>query len=230
MRMKTMINKKGIVLLSSGLDSYISMLLAMKKCKISLALTFNYGQKAAEDEILSAKKIADKYEIEHRVINLPFLREISNNALIDENLNLEFEKFDKNSMEAVWIPNRNGLFLNIAGCYADKIKADYLIFGANKEEAHTLSDNSVEFIEKANDFFKYSTLFHPEILAPCSSMEKFEIINEGIDAKADFSLIKSCYNKTDDAGKKHCGRCESCIRLKNAILKSKNKYLINSIF
>lgn len=223
-------NKKGIILLSAGLDSYISLILAMKKCEIILALTFDYGQRAAEDEILAAKKIAEKFNIKHEIIKLPFLKEISNCALTNENKNIEFDKLDENSMKAVWVPNRNGLFLNIAGVYADSFNADYIIFGANKEEAGTFSDNSKEFINAANEFFKFSTSCGCEILAPCQDMEKFEIINAGIELGADFSFVKSCYNSISKTGKNHCGVCESCKRLKNAILKSSNKDLINSIF
>ncbi len=223
-------NKKGIILLSSGLDSYISLVLARKKCDIVLALTFDYGQKAASDEIKASAKIAEKYNIPHKVIELPFLREATNNALTDPYKTLEFDELGNSSMRAVWVPNRNGLFINIAACLADSCGAEYIIFGANKEEAATFSDNSNEFNEKANEFFKFSTLVHPVILSPVSNMEKFEIINAGIKEGADFSLLKSCYNSSAQTGVKHCGKCESCKRLSNAILKSDNKDLLNLIF
>lgn len=229
--MKSMkkMNKKGIILLSSGLDSVVALALGIKKCDIILALTFDYGQKAAIDEIQAAKKIAEKYNIKHKVIKLPFLAEITDNALTDKEKNLDFENLDQNSADSVWVPNRNGLFLNIGAAYADSLNADYLIYGGNKEEAETFSDNSIDFINKGNDFFKYSTKVHPEILAPCKDLEKYEIVQKGVDEKIDFSLIKSCYNSSF-SGKNHCGKCESCKRLKSAIIKSKNKDLINLIF
>ena len=227
--MKKKNNKKGIILLSSGLDSYISLSEAIKTIDITLALTFDYGQKAAEDEINAAKKIADKYKIEHKVIKLPFLKESTNNSLTNENKSLEFKNLDVNSMKAVWVPNRNGLFLNIAAMYCDAYNIDYIIFGANKEEAGTFSDNSVEFNNIANEFFKYSTLKRPSVISPVINLEKFEIINLGIENKVDFSLLKSCYNSSDNENKKHCKKCESCKRLYNAILKSNDKSLINLI-
>ena len=177
-----------------------------------------------------AKKIADKYKIEHKVIKLPFLKESTNNSLTNENKSLEFKNLDVNSMKAVWVPNRNGLFLNIAAMYCDAYNIDYIIFGANKEEAGTFSDNSVEFNNIANEFFKYSTLKRPSVISPVINLEKFEIINLGIENKVDFSLLKSCYNSSDNENKKHCKKCESCKRLYNAILKSNDKSLINLIF
>lgn len=222
-------NKKGIILLSSGLDSVISLYLAKKECDIILALTFNYGQRANDDEIYYAKKISDKFKIPHKVINLPYLKETTNNALVNDSINLECEKLDKNSMLNVWVPNRNGLFLNIAAMHADSSDIDYIIFGANREEAETFSDNSVDFIHAINNSFKYSTQKHPEILAPLVNFTKEEIINIGVKEKVDFSLIKSCYNKTIE-NKRHCGKCESCKRLYRAIIKSGNKDLINFLF
>ena len=46
--MKKKNNKKGIILLSYGLDSYISLSEAIKTFDITLSLTFDYGHKYAE--------------------------------------------------------------------------------------------------------------------------------------------------------------------------------------
>ena len=133
-------------------------------------------------------------------------------------------------MKAVWVPNRNGLFLNIAAMYCDSFNIDYIIFGANKEEAGTFSDNSIQFNNIADEFFKLSTLKKPKILAPCANLEKYEIVQEGVNLNVDFSLLKSCYNSIKKTGKSHCGVCESCKRLHSAIVKSNNKNLLNIIF
>ena len=226
---KTM-DKKGVVLLSSGLDSLVSLYMAKKECDIVLALTFDYGQKAAWDEINAAKKITSKFNIEHKIVELPFLKKAVNNALTNDSKTLEFDELGVNSMKAVWIPNRNGLFLNIAAMYCDSLNLDCIIFGANKEEAETFSDNSVEFSKAADEFFKFSTLKKPKILAPCVNLEKYEIVQKGVNLNVDFSLLKSCYNSIQKTGKTHCGKCESCKRLYGAIVKSNNKNLLNIIF
>ena len=225
-----MSNKKGVILLSGGLDSLVSLAAAYDYCNVELALTFDYSQRAAEDEIIASSEIAKFYKIKHKVIKLPFLAEITNNALVDKKKNLEFEKLDKTSANAVWAPNRNGLFLNIAASYADSFGFDYIIIGANKEEAGTFSDNSIEFLNKADDFFELSTLKKPKILAPLGDLEKHEIINLAIKKGAPLKYVKSCYNFSSADGVKHCGKCESCKRLRAAILKSVNKDLINLFF
>lgn len=216
-------NKKGIILLSGGLDSLISLDIARKSCDIAQALTFNYGQKAFEDEKEAAEKIAAFYNIPLEIIELPFLKNITTNALTDP------KNDNFNDLASVWIPNRNGLFLNIAACYCDKFNYDYIIFGANAQEGAAFSDNTTEYAEISNEFFKYSTQKHPTILAPCIEFDKIQIINYAIDNNLNLNLIKSCYNKTQGA-KKHCGECMSCKHLYNAILKSKKPELIKEIF
>ncbi len=219
---------KAVILLSGGLDSFVSLAAAQNNYDIKLALTFDYGQRAADDEIKASKKICEIYNIEHKVIKLPFLGNISNSALNNNDENLEFDNLGINSMKAVWVPNRNGLFLNIAACFCDALGFQYIIFGANKEEAGTFSDNSKEFCATADEFLKYSTLNGVKVLAPLIDLEKFEIINLAIKLNVDLSLLKSCYNSTGKG--RHCGVCESCKRLKNAILKSSNKDLIKLFF
>lgn len=217
-------NKTGIILLSGGLDSLVSLDISLKSIDVKLSLTFNYGQKAFAEEKQSAKEISKYYKIENKVIDLPFLKEITDNALTNENNN------ELNKLEEVWIPNRNGLFLNIAGSYADKYGYDYIIFGANKEEGRDFPDNSEEFIEAGNEFFKYSTIKQSKIFAPCSKFDKIEIINYAIDNNVPLELLKSCYNSSKTTNKKHCSECMSCKLLYNAIKKSKKPELTEKLF
>ncbi len=221
-------NEKTVILLSGGLDSYVSFVWAKKHCDLKLALTFDYGQRASKDEIEAASKICQFYNVEHKVIKLPFLNEISNSAL-NNNEDINFDVLDKNSAKAVWVPNRNGLFINIAACFCDSYNYDSIIFGGNKEEAETFSDNSSSFCLCANEFFKYSTNAHPKVFSPLINLEKHEIIDFAIKLNVNFKLLKSCYNSTKN-NIKHCGKCESCKRLKAAILKSKHEDLINLLF
>lgn len=204
-------NNNSIILLSGGLDSFVSLALASQNSNIALALIFDYGQKVFEEELEASKKIAEFYNLKLEVIKLDFLK------------NLLLENSD-------WVPNRNGLFLNIAACYADKYGYNEIIIGTNKEEAGRFSDNSKEFIARAGEFFEYSTQVQPFVIAPLQNMTKVEIINKGLELGIDFSLIKSCYNKKTDTGLKHCGVCASCLYLKGALEKCNDKSLIKTFF
>ena len=68
---------KSIILMSGGLDSAVSLGLCRKSHNVKLALTFDYGQKAAQTEIDASKKLCEFYNVTHKVIKLDFLKEIT---------------------------------------------------------------------------------------------------------------------------------------------------------
>ena len=217
---------KGIILLSGGLDSLVSLGLGIEKYGISLALTFDYGQKALEQEIMTSKNICDYYKIEHRVIKLDWLKNVTHTALVeDKDLPEGFDN-PEYSAKSVWVPNRNGLFLNIAGSFADGNDYDYIIIGANKEEGQTFPDNTQEFIDRVNAEFEFSTQKHPKVVAPLINYDKNDIVKQAIEHKIPLEFVRSCYSN----GKKHCGKCESCTRLKNALIANGDTHYIKELF
>lgn len=215
---------KGIILLSGGLDSLVSLDLGRNEFGISLALTFDYGQKSVKNEIEASKKICDYYKIEHKVIQLDWLREVTHTALVsDEDLP---EEINEKSGKNVWVPNRNGLFLNIAGSYADGEFYDYILIGANKEEAATFPDNTQEFINRVNAEFEFSTRQKPKVVAPLINFNKNDIVKLALENDIPLEYVKSCYA----GGEKHCGKCESCLRLKKALLANNDTRYIKELF
>lgn len=217
---------KGIILLSGGLDSLVSLGIGIEKYGISLALTFDYGQKAVEQEISTSKNICDYYKIEHKVIKLDWLKEVTHTALVSNEDLPEGIDNPEQSAKSVWVPNRNGLFLNIAGSFADGNDYDYIIIGANKEEGQTFPDNTQEFIDKINAEFEYSTQKHPKVVAPLINSDKNDIVKLALEHKIPLEFVRSCYA----SGEKHCGKCESCTRLKNALIANGDTYYIKELF
>lgn len=227
-------SNKSIILLSGGLDSVVSLAVAKDKYNITLALTFNYGQRSKNQEIAAASAIAKHYNIEHKVIELPWLEQITKTTLVNTNENLptlEIDDLDtleiiQKTAEKVWVPNRNGLFVNIAASFADSFNFTHIVFGANKEEATTFSDNSEEFIVKINEALEYSTLVKPKLFAPLINYDKTEIVKIGMEKKVPFGLVRSCYTNN----KKHCGKCESCLRFKRALSEASDKETCKLLF
>ena len=212
---------KAIILLSGGLDSAVSLAQASTTCEIKLALFLNYGQKAFEYEKQAAEKLCNHYGIKLETITLDWLKDITNTSIVNQEStiptisakDLDDIEVTKNTMKNVWIPNRNALFLNIAASYCDSCNYDNIIIGANKEEAETFSDNSAQFIEQINNVFQYSTLVHPSVIAPLINIKKEDIIKLGYQLNLPFQFIRSCYSNNQ----KHCGKCESCMRLKRGL-------------
>ena len=208
--------KKSIVLLSGGLDCTTALALELKNSNVKLALTFDYGQKAVDREISSAKKISKFYGIKHKVIEIDWLKDLIQKEIpILNEEDLKNKKLLKETSNKVWVPNRNALFINIAACFADTSDSEYnrIIIGANKEEAETFSDNSAEFIVSINKTLLYSTNSKVQVIAPLINKNKKEIVKLALINNAPLSEIYSCYNGTQI----QCGKCESCLRLKNAI-------------
>ncbi len=226
-------NDRAVVLLSGGLDSAVSLAMAIDKYVDILAITFNYGQKSFDAELVASQRLSLFYNIEHKVVDLSWLASISKSSLTTS-LNvpeiyisdLSSDEITKNSANSVWVPNRNGLFVNIAACYAEALDFNAIIIGANKEEAGTFKDNSFEFIKTTNLALKNSTNSDIMLVAPLIELSKKQIIEKAIEYKLPFEYIHSCYVQND----KHCGKCESCSRLLRALKENNKENLIEMIF
>ncbi len=189
---------------------------ARKKGAVGVALVFDYGQRAAKAEIDAAKKIAKRLKAECRVVKLPFLAEVTKTALVMNDKvipQVKMAKLDdrtetEKSAQDVWVPNRNGVFLNIAASVAEGEGFTEIVVGFNSEEAATFPDNSANFVERTERCFELSTLAKVRLFAPTIGLNKTEIVKLGTELDVPFGDVYSCY-----LGKKqHCGRCESCLR------------------
>ena len=216
----------SVILMSGGLDSVVSLACALEDYDVKLALTFDYGQKSVEQEIRASRKICDYYQIIHKVIKLEWLENITQSALVSEE-EVPLEGFcTEQSMKSVWVPNRNALFLNIAASFADSYDLRYIIFGANAQEAKTFSDNRQEFLDKINLTFEYSTLVKPEVIAPLINLSKDDIVKLALEKAVPLSLVRSCYNNSLS----NCGKCESCLNLKKALINNNCEGLLKELF
>ena len=219
-------NKKSIILLSGGLDSLVALGAFKDEYGIELALTFDYGQKSAKQEIETSKRICEYYNIKHKIITLDWLKEITHTALVNQKDIPVNNLGTKESAQSVWVPNRNGLFLNIAASFADSFGYDYIIFGANKDEGETFPDNTEEFRRKLTKVFEFSTIKKPKIAAPLINKHKDDIVKIAIENRVPLEFVRSCYS-SDSV---HCGKCESCRHLRRALENNKAYNYINLIF
>ena len=218
--------KKAVILLSGGLDSLAALGFPQNDYSIELALTFDYGQKSLANEIDASQKICKYYNVVHKIIKLEWLKEISRTALVSDADIPVSNLGTKESAEAVWIPNRNGLFLNIAAAFADSFGFDYILYGANKDEGATFPDNTEEFRKEISKVFENSTLKKPQVVAPLINYTKNDIVRIAIENAMPLQFIYSCYS----GGGKHCGICESCRHLKQALIANHGEKYIELLF
>lgn len=213
--------KTSVVLLSAGLDSTVNFFQALRESRVLLTLTFNYGQRAAVREIESARKMSEMNGVRHQTVDLPFFKIWGGSSLVDESKSLPLGsdvsiddlKQSQQTAKSVWVPNRNGVFLNIAAGFAEAAKADWVIPGFNKEEAATFPDNSEAFLQQTTQSLSYSTANGVAVKCFTTALSKPEIVKRGLELGVDFRLMWPCYQ----AGATWCGQCESCLRSRRAL-------------
>ena len=195
----------AVVLLSGGLDSTVNLYAAVKESNVRMAITFDYGQKAAAKEIAVSENLAALCGVPHTVIDLPWFKSLGASALNQSgssipkisSTSLDNTDITSRSAKAVWVPNRNGLFLNIAACYAESLMAEYIVPGFNREEAVTFPDNSLDFIRAMRKSFSYSTANHVDVQCYTITMSKIEIVELGKKLGVPFEKIWPCYHDHD---------------------------------
>lgn len=215
--------QKSVVLLSGGLDSAANLAICADRDEPILALTCDYGQRAAASEIQAARTLCAYYGVSHETVSLKWLGQLGGSSLTESSRpipRLEVSQLDdlsiiSGSAQAVWVPNRNGVFIQVAAAYAERLGATQVLVGFNREEAVTFPDNSAEFLKKSTESLRFSTANHVRLDSYTVHWDKREIVGElkKLSHPFPFEFVWSCY----DAGEKHCGECESCRRFKRAL-------------
>ncbi|MEW6055711.1 MAG: 7-cyano-7-deazaguanine synthase [Bdellovibrionota bacterium] len=211
--------KQAVLLLSGGLDSAAN-LAANPEFEVKVALTLDYGQKSAIRELAASADLCRYFGIEHQTFELKnFASLVSNQSAllggteIPQPHSLDALEHIKKTAAAVWVPNRNGVFLSVAAALAESRGLDAVAVGFNAEEAVTFADNSVDYMKAMSNALRYSTRNQVEVVSATAHLTKTEIVKRLIPLDFPIHLIWSCY--TGD--KEQCGTCESCQRLNRAL-------------
>lgn len=210
----------AVVLLSAGLDSSYNLAKACETLDVRLALTFDYGQRAGVREVERAASIAKHYGVPHEVIRLPWFSQFTKTSLlgggdvpVGQDVSIDDRARSEKTAERVWVPNRNGIFLNIAAGFAEGLGAEFVIPGFNVEEALTFPDNSSAFMKALDTAFGYSTNGKVRNRCFSSELNKTEIVAEAKKIGLPLGMLWPCYFSGDE----WCGECESCQRFKRAL-------------
>jgi len=212
----------AIVLLSGGLDSAVNLKQALDDVGVAVAITFDYGHRAAQREAACAALMCQQLEVPHRLLRLGWLAEICATGLVDRGApvpEMTAEGLEGPAVtsgetaRAVWVPNRNGIFVNIGAAFAEALGADRVVAGFNAEEAATFPDNSAEFAAAATSALRLSTRTGVRVVSYTAELRKADIVRLGRQHGAPIPSVWSCYR----GGAEHCGRCESCARLERAL-------------
>lgn len=212
----------AVVLLSGGLDSALNLALAVNSGRARLALNIRYGQRAEAAEARAAAALSAHYKLPFHSLDLRWLGNVNQSSLTQASQALpqpelaELDRLDivEPSMRAVWVANRNGLFLNTAAAYAEAVGDAEVLVGFNREEAATFPDNSAAYMEALNQALAFSTLNKVKIASYTLEWDKAQILQEALRVELPLDLVWSCY----EPGPERCWRCESCRRSERALL------------
>lgn len=215
-------SERSVVLLSGGLDSAANLAFCRERDEPVLALTVRYGQRAQDREVAAAAALAEHYEVEHRVLDLPWLGWLGGSALTDRSQDvpqLDAARLDdlgviRETARQVWVPNRNGVLINVAAAFGERVGASQVVVGFNSEEATTFPDNSADYLRAASGALAYSTANRARVACYTIDWDKTRIVAElrKLSRPFPFETVWSCYH----GGEKPCGICESCRRFARA--------------
>lgn len=188
-------------------------LLHQRASEIALAITFNYGsnhnQREAEMAALNCKELG----IEHIVIPLDFIHQYFKSSLLEGAEAIPEGHYAEENMKSTVVPFRNGIMLSIACGIAESRSLKQVLI-ANHYGDHTIyPDCRKGFIEAMSAAMAQGTYDGIKISAPYTSISKTDIAVIGKKLGIDYSKTYSCYK----GGKKHCGKCGTCVERKEAL-------------
>jgi 7-cyano-7-deazaguanine synthase len=217
---KILENSKATVLLSGGIDSAVALWLIKERFYIH-ALSFKLHERNSK-EIEAARKIVEKADVEkHTIIDVGFLKEVSELRELKENYILKHSNIPSN-----YIPSRNTVFFGVASYFSEIIGAKYIITG------HQLSDpfpdSKPRYIKAMNTALKFGSWlgkdFKTEIYMPLAKFDKKKIVELAIEMDVPIELSWSCHKN----GSVACGKCRGCVSRLEAFeklgVKDKIKY------
>lgn len=200
--------KKAIVLLSGGLDSATALAIAAEDFDC-IALSFDYSQRHVS-ELEAAKRMAQQFALEHRVIRLD-TTVMSGSALTDDAIAVPDSPQD--GIPVTYVPARNTVFLANALAVAETVDSTDIFIGVNAVDYSGYPDCRPEYIEAFERMANLATRAAVEgqrltIHTPLIDLRKSDIIRRGHDLGVDYAMTVSCY-QADDEGRA-CGQCDSC--------------------
>lgn len=179
------------LLLSGGMDSIAIAYWQRPK----LAFTIDYGQLAANREIVIAKKVCDDLGIEHHILQVD-LRQFGSGDLIGTTVN-------QNAPASDWWPFRNQMLITLAAMYGIRLGVNQILIGSVKSDNYHI-DGSLAFISSMNQLLSLQE-GQIQLIAPAKDLTTTELILSH-DVPIDLlGWAHSCHK-----GEYACGHCRGC--------------------
>jgi len=199
-----MAGRRAVCLLSGGLDSTVTAAVLADEGYQLYGLTFLYGQKTQEKEEACARQVAVHFGvIEHRVVDLSWLKELVRSGLTDLKTLITYD-----NRALAYVPFRNTIFLGVGVAWAESLGANAVAIGSHRSDV-VCPDNSPEYVHAFQEVIRIGTVARPpiELVAPFVHSRKAEVVRRGHELNVPFRLTWTCFNSVDIA----CGQCTNCL-------------------
>ena len=201
-------NNQAVVLHSGGQDSTTCLVWALKRFKKVYLISFDYGQRH-KIELRAVRQIAKKLKLPYRIIKLPIIKELTENALTNPKLKIKTGK----GLPSTFVDGRNQIFLTIAAVYAKQKSIPNLVTGVCQTDYSGYPDCRDDFIKSLQKTLRLAMEFPFKIHTPLMNLTKAETVKL-MQKLGGLNLLKythTCYEGTRPA----CGKCPACkLRLK----------------
>src|SRR5437763_16374462 len=104
----------SVVLLSGGMDSTLTTVIAKTESDDVAAIHFNYRHRTERRELKAFNDICDNLQITKRlVVDAEVLRQIGGSSLTDENIRVTKADLSATNIPSCYVPFRNGTSVSI---------------------------------------------------------------------------------------------------------------------
>lgn len=206
---------KTILVYSGGMDSTTLLYKLLKDGNEVKCLSFNYGQRHAI-ELEQAKKTCAKLGIEHKIIDMSFMKDIASNSALTGNTEVPHGHYEDETMKLTVVPNRNMIMASIAIAWA--VNCDYheVALGVHAGDHAIYPDCRPEFIYALSSIAQIANFTRINIYTPFLLIDKGDIAVIGKELGVDYSLTHTCYEGKEIP----CGLCGACQERKMAFEKA----------
>ena len=184
-----------VVLASGGVDSSVMMYLLKKEGHDLFPLFIDYGQLARDKEWVACQKVCRFLGLEPCRIDVSGFGKIIPSGITNRDLDIEKDAF---------LPSRNLFFLTIGAAYGYVNSVYVIAIGLLSNPI--FPDQTVEFIQKAQECISVALGVDIKILAPLISLNKFDTLGLARKYKLPIDLMYYCHSGNEEP----CGRCISC--------------------
>ncbi len=206
------LKKKAIVVHSGGMDSSLCLASAINEFGRDnvLSLSFHYAQRHSL-ELECAEKICQAWQVDHRVLTIDCLSQITHNALTDPD-----RAITQCSGQApnTLVVGRNGLMARIAAIHAESLGAHCIYMGVLELESANSGyrDCTRDYMDLMQHILRID-LAHPnfEIRTPLVHMTKKQTLELGKQLGVLAYLLEHTVTCYEGIPQKGCQKCPACL-------------------